>query len=116
MNNEIPKVQNIIAQKVLAHAQAKDANFSFDPFTITAILNCIIAVVKLLYMCYSREAIASAIKRRSYLHTILLKREIRRNFLGKKQRKVLYRSFAEVGTSLSETELFQLLDSIQEHK
>jgi len=114
MNNEIPNIQNKIAQRVLAHAQAKDEDFSFDPFTIMAICNCIISVIKLLYMCYSKEAIASAIKKRSYLHTILLKREVRKNFKDKKQRKILYRSFSEVGTSLSEMELFELMESIQE--
>ena len=114
MNNEIPNIQNKIAQRIIAHAQAKDVDFSFDPFTIMAICNCIISVIKLLYMCYSKEAIASAIKKRSYLHTILLKREVRKNFKDKKQRKVLYRSFAEVGASLSEMELFELMESIQE--
>ena len=114
INNEMPDIQNRIAQRVIAHAQAKDANFSFDPFTIMAICNCIISVIKLLYMCYSKEAIASAIKKRSYLHTILLKREVRKNFKDKKQRNVLYRSFAEVGASLSEMELFELMESIQE--
>ena len=112
--NNIPEAQSLIATRVLSHAQAKDENFSFDPFTIMAICNCIISVVKLLYMCYSKKGIASAIKKRSYLHTILLKREIRKNFKNKKQRKIIYKSFAEVGASLSEMELINLMDSIQE--
>ena len=112
--NNIPEAQNLIATRVLSHAQAKDENFSFDPFTIMAICNCIISVVKLLYMCYSKERIASAIKRRSYLHSLLLKREIRKNFKNKKQRKIIYKSFMEVGASLSEMELVNLMDSIQE--
>jgi hypothetical protein len=112
--NDIPKAQNLIAIRVLSHAQAKDEKFSFDPFTIMAICNCIISVVKLLYMCYSKEGVASAIKKRSYLHAILLKREIRKNFKDKKQRKIIYKSFTEVGASLSEMELVNLIDSIQE--
>tara|TARA_Y100001938_G_C7837025_1_gene304223 strand:+ start:8 stop:349 length:342 start_codon:yes stop_codon:yes gene_type:complete len=112
--NNIPQAQNLIATRVLSHAQAKDNNFSFDPFTIMAICNCIISVVKLLYMCYSKESIASAMKRRSVLHSILLKREIRKNFKDKKQRKILYKSFLEVGASMSAKELFNLMDSIQE--
>ena len=114
MNNEIPTIQNLIAVRVLSHAQAKDDSFSFDPFTIMAICNCIISVVKLLYMCYSKKGIASAIKRRSYLHSVLLRREIRKNFKDKKQRKMIYKSFMEVGASLSEMELLNLMDSIQE--
>ena len=112
--SDIHPAQNLIATRVLSHAQAKDESFSFDPFTIMAICNCIISVVKLLYMCYSKEGVASAIKKRSYIHTILLKREIRKNFKDKKQRKILYKSFAEVGASLSEMELINLMDSIQE--
>ena len=112
--SDIHPAQNLIATRVLSHAQAKDESFSFDPFTIMAICNCIISVVKLLYMCYSKEGVASAIKKRSYIHTILLKREIRKNFKDKKQRKILYKSFAEVGASLSEMELLNLMDSIQE--
>ena len=112
--SDIHPAQNLIATRVLSHAQAKDESFSFDPFTIMAICNCIISVVKLLYMCYSKEGVASAIKKRSYIHIILLKREIRKNFKDKKQRKILYKSFAEVGASLSEMELLNLMDSIQE--
>ena len=112
--NNIPQAQSLIANRVIAHAQAKDEKFSFDPFTIMAICNCIISVVKLLYMCYSKESIAKAIKKGSYLHNVLLKREIRRNFKNKKQRKIMYKSFAEVGASLSQMELFNLMDSIQE--
>lgn len=112
--NDIPPEQSLIANRVLAYAQAKDESFSFDPFTIMAICNCIISVVKLLYMCYSKKSVASAIKKKSYLHTILLKREVRKNFKDKKQRKIIYNSLKEVGASLSETELFNLLDSIQE--
>jgi len=115
MNDETPPdIQNRIAVRVLAHAQAKHSDFSLDPFTIMAICNCIISVIKLLYMCYSKDAVASAIRKRSYLHTILLKREIRKNFKDKAKRKVLYKSFSEVGKSLSEMELTELLDSIQE--
>ena len=112
--NNIPEAQNLIATRVLSHAQAKDENFSFDPFTIMAICNCIISVVKLLYMCYSKESIVHGMKTNSLLHRILLKREIRRNFKDKEQRQALYRSFSEVSETLSEKELHDLMDSIQE--
>tara|TARA_Y100000004_G_C8613771_1_gene285854 strand:- start:56 stop:397 length:342 start_codon:yes stop_codon:yes gene_type:complete len=112
--NDIPPEQSLIANRVLAYAQAKDESFSFDPFTIMAICNCIISVVKLLYMCYSKDSVASAIKRRSYLHTILLKREVRKNFKDKQHRKIMFKSIKEVGASMSEMELHNLMDSIQE--
>jgi len=112
MNEGNPEIQLMIARKVLAYAQAKEESFSFDPWTIMAICNCIISVCKLLYMCYSRESVASAIKTNSILHRILLKREVRRRFKDKTQRKALINSFFEAGASLSETELYQLMDSI----
>ena len=37
MNEAIPEIQLNVARKVLAHAQAKDGSFSFDPWTITII-------------------------------------------------------------------------------
>ena len=116
MSNQdhIPEIQAIIANRVLAHAQAKNKNFSFDPFTIMAILNCIIAVVKLLYMCYSKDGAARAVKKNSLIHNFLLKREIRKRFKNKEDRKAVFAAFNQVGGSLSESELKKLIDSIQE--
>ena len=81
MNNNIPEAQSVIANRIMAHAQSRDESFSFDPWTIMAICNCIISVVKLLYVCYSTKSVASAIKKDSVLHRILLKREIRKKIL-----------------------------------
>ena len=114
MNEELPEIQLSLATKILAHAQAKEKSFSFDPFTIMAICNCIISVVKLLYMCYSSESVAKAVKTNSFLHRVLLKREIRKQFKDKSQRRALIVSFTEAGASLSEMELNKLLESIQE--
>ena len=64
---DINPTQQMIASRVLAHAQAKDKNFSFDPWTIMAICNCIISVCKLLYVCYGKYGAASRIKKPSLL-------------------------------------------------
>ena len=114
MNSELPEIQLKISTKVLSHAQAKDASFSFDPFTIMAICNCIISVVKLLYMCYSSKGVAKAIRSGSVLHRIMLKREIRKRFTSKSQRKAMFNAMLEAGASLSETELNQLTKSVEE--
>lgn len=111
---DIPEIQRKISTKVLAYAQASDKSFSFDPWTIFAICNCIISVCKLLYMCYSSKGVANAIKGGSLLHKIVLKREIRKKFKDKSQRRVMFESMLEVGASLSEMELNQLMESIQE--
>jgi len=116
MNEAIPEIQLNVARKVFAHAQAKDGSFSFNPSTIMAICNCIIAVCKLLYMCYSSKGVSKAVKTNSILHNILLKREIRKQFKNKTQRKVMFRAILDAGASLSEIELNQLMESIQEQK
>ena len=114
MNNNIPEAQSVIANRIMAHAQSRDKNFSFDPFTIMAICNCIISVVKLLYMCYSKEKMMSAIRSDNIIHRYLIRKEIRKNFKDKDERKALYKSFSEVSKTLSEKELFDLMESIQE--
>ena len=116
MSNQdhVPEIQTLVANRVLSHAQAKSENFSFDPFTIMAICNCIISVVKLLYMCYSKDGAAKAVKKNSIIHSLLLKREIRKRFKSKEDRKTVFAAFNQVGKSLSESELHKLIDSIQE--
>ena len=99
-----PDIQKVIATRIATFAKAKDDNFSIYPFTIMAILNCIIAIVKLLYMCYSKESIASKISSDSILHKLLLKREIRKQFKDKKERKALYDAMLDVSKQLSKTE------------
>ena len=111
---DINPTQQMIASRVLAHAQAKDKNFSFDPWTIMAICNCIISVCKLLYMCYSKDSVMSGFKKSSLVHKLLLKREIRKQFKDKSQRKVMFQSMLEVGASLSQRELDELMESVQE--
>lgn len=112
--SSLPPIQSLVATRVLAHAQARSDKFSLDPFTIMAICNCIISIVKLLYMCYSKESIIYAIKKDSLVHKILLRREIRKNFKGAEERKALQKSFSEVSKTLSTRELTDLVESIQE--
>tara|TARA_R110002051_G_scaffold171267_1_gene241777 strand:+ start:19 stop:363 length:345 start_codon:yes stop_codon:yes gene_type:complete len=114
MNNETPEIQNTIAIRVLRHAQAKHSEFSLDPFTIIAISNCIISIVKLLYMCYSKEGTAGVFKKQNVLHRFLLRREVNKRFASREERRAMYTSMSDVSKTLSESELFQLLDSIQE--
>jgi len=109
-----PEIQKEIATRVASHAQASNNSFSIDPFTIMAILNCIIAIVKLLYMCYSKKSIFTGMKKGNMIHKILLKREIRKHFIRKEDKQAVYGAVLDVSASLSETELNDLLDSILE--
>ena len=109
-----PEIQKEIATRVASHAQASNNSFSIDPFTIMAILNCIIAIVKLLYMCYSKKSIFTGMKKGNMIHKILLKWEIRKHFIRKEDKQAVYGAVLDVSASLSETELNDLLDSILE--
>ena len=111
--NGLPPEQYSVATKVLAYAQAKDSKFSFDPATIMAICNCIIAVVKLLYMCYGKSGTVNRIRKPSLLQRIILKREVRKHF-SKEERQTMYVSLLDACNALSDTELNRLTDSIQE--
>ena len=107
-----PQIQKDIAIRIAGYAKSSNDNFSIDPFTIMAILNCIIALVKLLYMCYSKESIANKMVNKSAMHRFLLKREIRKKFREKTDREALYNAMLEVSKQLSETEKKELIDSI----
>ncbi len=109
----VPEIQQSIATRVAAHAQAKYSSFSIDPLTIIAIINCIITVIRLLYVCYfTDKAVAGSVKNNSLLHKIVLKRQIRKQFQNKDERKAVYGAMLDVSSGLSESELNELLESI----
>ncbi len=108
----IDDIKTKIAIRVASHANAGDEKFSIDPFTIMAIINCIIAVIKLLYMCYSENSVSSKIKKRNIIHNFLLKREIRKQFTNQRDRKAVYTAMLDVSSSLSDSEIKDLLNSI----
>ena len=109
-----PEIQKEIATRIASHAQASNNSFSIDPFTIMAICSCIVSIVKLLYMCYSKESIHAKMKNGSIINKILLKREIRKHFIRTEDKRAVYGAVLDVSASLSETELNSLLDSILE--
>ena len=108
----LPTIQSLVATRVLAHAQSRSDKFSIDPFTIFTICNCIISLVRLLYMCYSKERIIYAIKKDSLVHRVLLRREVRKKFKNPEKRRALYKSFSEVSQALSQKEVTELVESI----
>jgi len=108
----LPTIQSLIATRVLTHAQSKSDKFSLDPLTILTIINCIISLIRLLYMCYSKESIIYSIKQDSLVHRVLLRREVRRKFKSPEKRRALYKSFSEVSQTLSQKEVTDLVESI----
>jgi hypothetical protein len=108
-------IKEKVANRITAHVQAADDNFAIDPITIVAIINVIVSVIRLIYVCYwSEEKIAHQIKKQSVIHSLVLSREIRKHFPDKtrKERKVLYNAFKNVGSGLSELELNNLVGDV----
>ena len=52
------RIRTIVDQVSLQVAD-RNKNFSIDPLTIIMIANCIISIIRLLYMCYSRDSTAT---------------------------------------------------------
>ena len=70
-----------IADEVVDKMHSKDTYF-FDIITIVAICNCIISVIRLIYVCYSNNAdrALQSIQRPGLFQRFFIKREISKNF------------------------------------
>lgn len=112
---DIPSIQSDVAIRVATHAQAKDTNFSLDPATILIIINCIINVIRLLYVCKTDAGIEDSIRKPGILDKYLLKRQIKKNF-PKHEVEPVYKAMIDVCQTLSQREINELLDSTKETK
>lgn len=70
-----------IADEVVDKMHNKDSYF-FDIITIVAICNCIISVIRLIYVCYSSNAdkALQSIQNPGFFQRFFIKKEIRKNF------------------------------------
>jgi len=109
--NELEKVAN----RVVAHASAKDERFGIDPITISIIISIITNLVKLWWSCKSEKRVRSELQNPSWLFKLFLKREIRKQTRGQ-QRQVLYGAFLDVAPTLSEKEINYILSNLENGK
>ena len=107
--NDLEKVAN----RVAAHASAKDETYGIDPVTISIIISIVTNLVKLWWSCRSEKRVRSELQNPSWLFKLFLKREIRKRSRGK-QRGVLYGAFIDVAPTLSEKEINSILKEIGE--
>ncbi len=113
--DDVPEIQEAIATRIAIHAQSKEDQFFVDPATILVLINCIISVIRLLYVCKSKESIAESVNKPTYVEKFLLHRQVKKNF-PKKQVKAVYNSMITVCKQLSEKEIKELLGTIKEKK
>ena len=109
-------VQNIV-DGVLERVSRKNENFSIDPLTIIAIINCIIGVIRLLYICFSKrgDAALQGLRNPNFMQKILIKRQIRKH-AGKEYEADVYDSMREHSYEMDAddvTNIIRLYDSKQ---
>ena len=104
-----------VANRIAAHASAKDKNFGIDPVTISIIISIITNLIKLWWTCRSERKVRSELQNPSWLFKLFLKREIRKQSRGK-QRDILFGAFMDVAPTLSEREINNILKEIGENE
>ena len=106
------------ANKILAHSKAKlkDDNFGIDPLTIITIISITVKLIQLWYTCRNREGVYKEMKNPSFLYKLALRREIRKKFSSSEEKSAIYSSMIDVSKQLSEKEINNILDEVEELK
>ena len=108
-----PDIQKDIAIRIATHAQARRREFSVDPATILIIINCIINVIRLLYVCKTDAGVEGSIRKPGRVEKYLLKRQVKKEF-PKHEVEPVYLAMIDVCKTLSQKEINELLDSTKE--
>lgn len=115
-----------IADEVVDRMHSKDTYF-FDIITIVAICNCIISVIRLIYVCYSSNAdrALQSIQRPGFFQRFFMKKEIRKNFGSyqphgsmpskNKVQKDLYLSIVDQSNHMSAGDIENILGIYKNH-
>jgi len=106
-------IQKDIAIRIATHAQARRKEFCIDPATILILINCVISVIRLLYVCKSDAGVEGSIRNPGVLDKYLLKRQIKKNF-PKHEVDIIYKAMVDVCQTLSQREINELLDTVKE--
>jgi hypothetical protein len=111
MNNNSLKE---IANRVGVYANAENEKFTIDPFTILAIINMILTLIRIIYECRNnRDSAKKIIKSPGPISKFFLRRQVNRNFSGE-ERKAVYNAMLTVSGQLSDIEIDNLLDLFDE--
>ena len=125
LDNLHPDVRKI-ADEVVDKMHSKDSYF-FDIITIVAICNCIISVIRLIYVCYSNNADRAlhSIQKPGLFQRFFIKREIRKNFARyqthgtmpskNKIKKDLYESITDQSHKMNAEDIENILGIYKNH-
>ena len=102
-------VQSIV-DSVLTKVSDRNDKFSVDPFTIIAIINCVIGVVRLLYVCFSKrgDVALEGLRNPNFVQRILIKRQIRKH-ADKEYESDIYDSIREHAHQMNENDIMRLV-------
>jgi hypothetical protein len=101
-------VQSIV-DSVLTKVSDRNDKFSIDPITIIAIINCVIGVVRLLYVCLNRsDATLRGLRDPNFIQRILIKRQIRKH-ADKEHALDIYDSMREHAHQMDEDDIMRLV-------
>ncbi|GEM_PF-6328859 len=100
-----------IADSVLTKVSEKNENFSIDPITIIAIINCIIGVIRLLYACRSKrgDVALQDLRDPNMFQRFIIKRQIRKH-VDKEYEADVYDSMREHSHQMDETDVLNIIN------
>ena len=103
-------VQSIV-DSVLTKVSNRNDKFSIDPFTIIAIINCIISVIRLLYACYSKRSdlALQSLRRPNFIQKILIKRQIKK-YAEREYVTDIYESMKEHSHNMDKDDILHLIN------
>lgn len=107
----IPEIQIDLSKKVAVHANSVDGNFGFDPATILIIVNIIVNLVRLLYICYKDSGVSKQIKNPGRIQRYMIYREVKKSF-PKNQVNAVYKGVLKACGDLTESEVRLLMSSV----
>ena len=102
-------VQSIV-DSVLTKVSDRNDKFSIDPITIIAIINCVIGVVRLLYVCLNRsDSTLRGLRDPNFIQRFLIKRQIRKH-ADKEHASDIYDSIREHAHQMNEDDIMRLVN------
>ena len=103
-------VQTIV-DGVLTRVSERNENFSIDPLTIIAIINCIIGVIRLLYVCYFNNSGAAlkGMREPDWFQKLMIKTQISR-YVTSDLSKDVYDAMQEQSNEMEDADVVNIIN------
>lgn len=108
MNRDLQVLCNGVASRV----KTKNDKFQIDPFTIVAIANLVIAVLKFLYVLYSKKKVVSSLVNRTWVLKAALKIMVLKSGIKFRDQKAVTNAILAHLSTMPERKIQKVVDSI----